>query len=501
MREDTELLRQYASTNSEEAFGELVRRHVNLVYGAALRQTHGDSHCAQEIAQTVFTLLARKAPVLASHPNLIGWLYTTTHFTVRELMRREQRRARREQEAYLMQDDAGYTTSGDAPLRAELDGAMQALSERDRQALLLRFFEGRTFGEVGRQMAVTEAAARMRVERALEKLRLRLVRRGITSTASALGATLVAEAAHAAPTTLAAKIASSAVLSGASGSAVVLGFMATTKTIMTIGSVALFMLGAAFQQSRAARTAAAARDAMQQSVTALESELAEADGRRSTLERAAQAAKPAPAAVGQPLERRPLDSEAKRQNEAARLAYNGQWREYANRAYSVMELLELTPEKKTKFVELAERELDAARFANWFGNHTVEGYGNLLGEEWRRELRATLGEAAYARYEHLEAARDAVVPLSSYLANSAIPLEPAQAKHLLHFLADRAGRWRDDRGRITEGTMAEAKGILSPAQMAAWRRLETFAAVRESLLEQARQAERIRQTATTTAPR
>src|SRR5438093_268951 len=75
MNESGQLLRAYAERNDEEAFGELVRRHINVVYGAALRQTGGDTALAEDITQTVFTDLARKSKALSPEILLGGWLY------------------------------------------------------------------------------------------------------------------------------------------------------------------------------------------------------------------------------------------------------------------------------------------------------------------------------------------------------------------------------------------------------------------------------------------
>ena len=102
MTPDSELLRRYADTRSEEAFAELVRRHVNLVYSAALRQVNGDVHLAQDVAQTVFTDLARKAVSLLRRSTLTGWLYTSAHFAAAKAVRTEQRRHAREQEVHTM---------------------------------------------------------------------------------------------------------------------------------------------------------------------------------------------------------------------------------------------------------------------------------------------------------------------------------------------------------------------------------------------------------------
>ena len=97
MTPDSELLQRFARTNSEDAFAELVKRHVNLVYSAALRQVNGDEHSAKDVAQTVFTDLARKAGSLARRENLAGWLYTSAHFAAAKIARTEIRRRDREE--------------------------------------------------------------------------------------------------------------------------------------------------------------------------------------------------------------------------------------------------------------------------------------------------------------------------------------------------------------------------------------------------------------------
>src|SRR5215213_11501909 len=104
MIDDSELLQRYASARSEEAFAELVRRHLNLVFRTAARQLAGDTHRARDVAQMVFTLLARKAGSLTRHPSVVGWLYATTRVIVRNKLREERRRHVREQEAQMMND-------------------------------------------------------------------------------------------------------------------------------------------------------------------------------------------------------------------------------------------------------------------------------------------------------------------------------------------------------------------------------------------------------------
>jgi|GEM_PF-1482166 len=220
MSDDGELLRRYVEQNSEQAFAELVNRHLGLVYYAALRQTGGNAHCAQDVAQTVFVDLARKAKSLRNRPVLAGWLYTSTRYAASKLVRSEQRRQAREEDAQLIDEiSANSSSSGDGnQLRTFIDDALYALSERDREAVLLRFFEGKAFAEVGAKLSVSEDAARVRVDRALDKLRTSLSRRGLTSTSVALAALLVNEARASAPPGLAVKITGTA-LAGAAATA------------------------------------------------------------------------------------------------------------------------------------------------------------------------------------------------------------------------------------------------------------------------------------------
>src|ERR1700679_3577760 len=149
MTPDPELLRQFARTNSEAAFAELVKRHVNLVYSAALRQVNGDEHLAKDVAQMVFTDLARKAGSLSRRQTLTGWLYTSAHFAAAKIVRRENRRRDRE-EKFMREPIQESAPEADwEKLRPTLDDAMHELKETHREAILLRYFENRQFAEVG----------------------------------------------------------------------------------------------------------------------------------------------------------------------------------------------------------------------------------------------------------------------------------------------------------------------------------------------------------------
>jgi len=226
---DAELLRLYAESRSEEAFSELVRRHLPLIFNTALRRTGGDTHRAEEIAQTVFTHLAQKAAQLSRHPALTGWLHTSTRYAAAELVRKEQRRQTRELEAQSMPNDSTSPVDWEH-LRPVIDEALDQLDERDRAAVLLRFFENQQLSQIGKTLALSEDAARKRIDRALEKLRRQLAKRGIASTSTALGLALANNIAVAAPATLATSITSTVVAGTAAAStSSLLSLLAMTK--------------------------------------------------------------------------------------------------------------------------------------------------------------------------------------------------------------------------------------------------------------------------------
>ncbi|WP_414664719.1 TonB family protein [Horticoccus sp. 23ND18S-11] len=253
MNDDAELLHRYAEEGANDAFAELVRRHVNLVYSAALRQLNGDAHLAADATQLVFTDLARKAASLTGHRVLAGWLFTSTRFTTAKLVRGERRRHAREEAAHLMEElnrDPGGALDW-ARVRPVLDDVLGELGEADREAILLRFFEGRDFAGVGARLNVSDNTARMRVERALDKLRALLERRGVKSTTAALAVTLAHQAVVAAPAGLAASVTGAALAGGAAVGAIAtagsvaawMNFMSITKLQIGIGS-ALAVAGA-----------------------------------------------------------------------------------------------------------------------------------------------------------------------------------------------------------------------------------------------------------------
>lgn len=257
--DDSELLRRWVARRDETAFGELVRRHIDLVYGCALRRLAGDVHLAKDVTQHVFCDVARRAGGLVGRAVLGGWLHTSTRFAAAKAVRGEQRRRAREEIAFAMKANEDAAVEWER-LRPVLDEAIDELGEQDREAVVLRFFEGRSFAEIGARLHLTENTARMRVDRALGKLHARLGRRGIGSTAAALGVALAGNAAMAAPAGLAGAVTTSAVASVTTASMVLtwLGFMSAK---LPIGVTAVIVAaGGAGYWSQAQSNAALRRE-------------------------------------------------------------------------------------------------------------------------------------------------------------------------------------------------------------------------------------------------
>src|SRR5262245_60514398 len=181
---DQELLRQYAATGAEAAFNRLVERHIALVYSAALRQTANHA-MAQDATQAVFIILARKAATLRRETVLSGWLFRAVRYAALDASKIEARRKIREQTAAQMQliDSVNESQPEWDQLAPLLDKAMASLAAKDRHALLLRFFEKKSFAEIGTALGGNENSARARVVRAVEKLRDRFRRRGVVVSA------------------------------------------------------------------------------------------------------------------------------------------------------------------------------------------------------------------------------------------------------------------------------------------------------------------------------
>jgi RNA polymerase sigma factor (sigma-70 family) len=264
---DHDLLGEFTREHAQDAFTALVDRHMNLVYSAALRQVRSPQ-LAEEVSQTVFTLLARNAPKLKSDTILSAWLYQVTRNTAIDVIRSEARRQAREQIAFQM-SDMNDTSPGWTRVEPLLDEAMESLDATDRTAILLRYFENKSLREVGEALGASEDAAQKRVQRAVERLREFLVQRKVTVGASGLAVLLAANAVQAAPSGLAAAVAAGAVAASApiSTSAAV----AITKTIaMTtlqksiIAALVAGAVGAGIYEARVASNLRAQVQALKQ---------------------------------------------------------------------------------------------------------------------------------------------------------------------------------------------------------------------------------------------
>ena len=176
---DQQLLREYVDGGSERAFQSLVQRHVDLVYSTALRRL-GDAGLGEEVTQNVFVVLARKAPFLGRDAPLAAWLHKTTLLEARHRLRTELRRKRREETAVALGTTMKEEDSLLKSLSPVLDEALMELRDKDRHAVLLRFFENKSLREVGESLGVGEDAAQKRVAKALEQLTHLFRRRGYT---------------------------------------------------------------------------------------------------------------------------------------------------------------------------------------------------------------------------------------------------------------------------------------------------------------------------------
>ena len=233
LNDDLTLLGEYARSQSEPAFAALVSRHINLVYSVALRQVR-EPHLAEEITQAVFIILARKADKLSPRTVLSGWLCRTARFVSARALRTRRRRQQREQEAHMqstLNEPESETWLQIAPL---LDDALEQLGQKDHDAVVLRFFEKKTFAEVGAGLGASEEAAKMRVNRALEKLRKYFTKRGVSLTAAIIAGAISAESIQAAPVALAKSITVVAVIKGSTAAASTLTLVKGTMKIMTM---------------------------------------------------------------------------------------------------------------------------------------------------------------------------------------------------------------------------------------------------------------------------
>ena len=217
-RNDLGLLHEYVTNGSERAFSALVSRHVDLVFSTAFRQVR-NPHLAEEITQAVFIILARKANQLGKGTILVAWLYRTARFAAADALKSEFRRRQREQHALDMETTASGSDLAWSEVAPHLDEALARLADKDRSAILLRYFENRSLRAVGEVLGVEEEAARKRVDRAVSKLRRHLEKHAAHLPISALGGILATHAVQCAPAGLAISASATALAEGGGVSA------------------------------------------------------------------------------------------------------------------------------------------------------------------------------------------------------------------------------------------------------------------------------------------
>ena len=250
---DEQLLEAHVARHDEAAFAELVRRHVNLVYGTALRIL-GDPPTAEEVTQNVFITLARKASSIGTGSGLAGWLHRAAILEARLRQRTDLRRRNREEHAAQLGTAMDTPSSTDPRPFEILDDALLELPEKDRQTLFLRYFENRPFREIAQRLGVGEDAAQKRSARALETLATILRRRGAaTVTASLAARTLEAAALTTAPVPLATSITTAAIaaagvaVSSSALAILVSQLMAYTKTQTAVACLLIAAVPVGYQ--------------------------------------------------------------------------------------------------------------------------------------------------------------------------------------------------------------------------------------------------------------
>ena len=184
--QEPQLLQAFAACRSDDAFGSLVNEYVGLVYAACFRQLK-DSHLAEDAAQAVFLLLSRKAGTLRE-ASPAGWLLTTSRYVCANMRKSRERRLSREQVVAMHPHTPAPDENND--LLELLDEALCHLRAGEREALVLRYLREESMGDVATMLGVSQAAARKRVDRGMEKLRSYFARRGIAATPAGLGVVL-----------------------------------------------------------------------------------------------------------------------------------------------------------------------------------------------------------------------------------------------------------------------------------------------------------------------
>jgi RNA polymerase sigma factor (sigma-70 family) len=456
---DQQLLRDYAEGRSETAFAELAQRHVDFVYSAALRMAR-DAHLAEDVTQSVFVALSKNARQLTDRPVLSGWLHRTAQNLAANAIRTEVRRRNREQEAVAMNEllanepDANWKN-----IAPYLDTALGELSEPDRDALLLRYFECKSAREMAQTLGTSEEAAQKRVNRAVERLREFFSKRNVTVGASGLVVLISTNSVQAAPIGLTAAISTAVSLAGTAISTST-AIVATKTIAMTtlqktlIASTLAVAVGTGIYQAREAsalrtqvQSIQKAQSPFAEKITQLQRERDEATNRLATMtgeiaqRLATMTGEIAQLKSGQnqnellklrgqvgTLRQQLVSAEAK-----ANLFSSGLDKMMADPAMKELMIQSGRREIKLRFAELfQELKLSPEQietFAQTYANNGLglgDGQGRLTNEEVESRLRSLLGDAGFARYDEFTQevpARATVRQLNSQLGASQLTAE------------------------------------------------------------------------------
>lgn len=520
MQSDTELLRSYVNDRSQEAFRELVRRHVDLVYSSALRRVGMDSHLAEDVTQDVFAELARRSASLLGRSALEGWLYTTGRFKAVDLVRRVRRRRERESLFMNSNPETDVAEPDWERLRPLIDEALDSLGKADREILILRFFRNRSFADLACSLDLTEDAARMRATRAVERLRAALAKRGIKSTAEALGLALANKAIGAAPLGLAARVAERALLPaklGISASEAALHAARSAKIASGVATLALLVasVATAIHEARSYRRAADLLSEAQRRVAATSVRLHElshqlefeeqdesrlrssADALASAVERAraGRAGRTDLAAAGRDF--------AARNPGAQRLIVGHDISHNAQKYVGLFSSLGLSPEKQAQFLKVIAQRSDLG--LTWFtaanpgepAAAVSAGPESLSPDEVSAQLRNLLGTEGFQAYQDFNRAGLAQTyaqQLAGTLYSTETPITQAQGNQLVQILAQSSSDYQNGKSVWNsaqidwDAALSSAQAVLSAPQMDALRASRQTSAYEQAINAASNQA-------------
>jgi RNA polymerase sigma factor (sigma-70 family) len=470
MTEDARLLSQYAKDGSQDAFRQLVIRHVDLVFASAFIRVGRDSHLAEDVTQRVFTDLARKAASLSGRQDLTGWLYTAARFVATDIVRAERRRQRREIEAQSMNENAAQSPVSENWDRIQpiLTKAIDALNPLDRQAVVMRYFGHQPFAEIALRLRLSEGAAQKRVERALEALRSRLGKFGVASTSTALALAL-ADQSIAAPTGLAIQVANVALaqigtVSASTATAIGLIHLMTSKTTVTIatGVVLASLAGMVSEYStvrkadQAVMTLTRQQEVLQHDISRLQTEAAD-DERRLAMAESSPKKRGQISGKDTPANRLESPLAYVIAHPRAREAYVNQQVLLAKARYAgFFKLAGLAPDQESRFLAVIREQvntkldtLDAATSQGLLdpSSSSADARGKAIAMEQLnkqgaisgdQDLHNTLGDQAYQQYRQYSAtlpAQTAVGEFATQLYSTGAPLTADQSQQLTQLVA------------------------------------------------------------------